>query len=322
LNTNRLKYYFLNTLLTIALCVAYCLFGSFISTVIGMLIAALLGMVMYREHFGLGFGNAILVLIIFTLFLGPEVAIINGVPLILLGISLCLGTKTKMKLHHMIMLCTVLYLLDILIGLKLTESLTNGEFSFNSYMLATGEQMREVMQLYYPDPEYREMIDQAISMSVDTSIMLAPAVFTLVCVVLSYVLISVYKKMQMAQKTDMSFWVPFNQLQADRLFAVLFLVLFVLLTASKNGMFFSVVANVVLILTFLFLVLGLSVFNYKLKQKGAGNTMRNLLTAALICFSTMFCMIPVFALIICGLTDAFFDYRGLRPDDSQENNNG
>ena len=290
--------------------------------VIGMLIAALLGMVMHREHFALGITNTILVLIIFTLFLKPVAAIVSGAPLILLGLSLCLGTKFKMKLPHMIMLCAVLYLLEVLIGLKVTESLSNGNASFSSMMLETGEQMRTVMQAYYPEPEYKDMIEQAISMSVDMSIMLAPAVFTIVSIVLSSVLVYVYKKMQNVQKTDMSFWIPFNQLQADRLFAVLFLLLFVVLTATRGGMAFAAIANVVLILTFLFFILGLAVFNYKLKQKGAGDTMRKLLTAALICFSTMFCMIPIFALIICGVTDAFFDYRGLRPDDSGANQNG
>ncbi|MBR7164131.1 MAG: DUF2232 domain-containing protein [Clostridia bacterium] len=311
------KFYFLNTLLTIALCGAYCFLGGILNIVIGIMIAALLGTVMHREHIVLGVTNTLLILVVLTIFLGPLQALISGVPMILLGLTLALGTRVKMNMYYMILLCTVLYLLDLLVGLKLA----GGDVTFSSMMLDSGSQMREMMQMYYPEPEYQALIEQVISATVDTMIMLAPAIFTIICTMLSYALISVYKKIQMVQKTDMSFLIPFGKLRAEKQFAILYLVLFVVITFAKEGLFVDAAANVLLILSFLFFALGLSVFNYKLKQGGTGSTMRKLLTAALICFSTMFFMIPFFALVLCGLTDAFFDYRGLSPKETQENNN-
>lgn len=318
MKTNRLKFYFLNTLLTIALCSAYGYFNGILSVVLSVLIAALLGVVLHREHIALGVTNASLVLVILSVFLGPVNGLISGVPMVLLAISLALGTRFKMNFYHLLLLCSVLYLADILVSFEIAGHLSGGEISFSSMMLETGDGMREMMKAYYSDPAYQAMIDEAVSMTVDTSIMLAPSFFTVFCVVLAYVLLWVYKKIQIAQNTDMSSMINFNMMQADKMFAIFYLVLFVLLTASKKGIFFDALCNVVVILTFLFFALGLSVFNFKLKQKGAGDKIRKLLTAALICFSTMFFMLPLIALVICGLTDAFFDYRKLRPKETEE----
>ncbi len=318
MKTNRLKFYFLNTLLTIALCGAYCCLDGILSVVLSVLIAALLGVVLHREHVALGVTNAVLVLVILSAFLGPVNGLISGVPMVLLAISLALGTRFKMNFYHLLLLCAVLYLADILVSFEIVGHLSGGEISFSSMMLETGSQMREMMQTYYSDPAYQAMIEEVISMTVDASIMLAPSFFIVFCIVLAYILLWVYKKIQIAQNSDMSFMINFNRMQADKMFAIFYLVLFVLLTVSREGIFFDALCNVIVILTFLFFALGLSVFNFKLKQKGAGDKVRKLLTAALICFSTMFFMLPLIALVICGLTDAFFDYRKLRPKETEE----
>lgn len=317
MKTNRLKFYFLNTLLTIALCGAYCYLNGVLSVVLSVLIVALLGAVLHREHIALGVTNAALVLVILTVFLGPVNGLISGIPMVLLAVSLALGTRFKMNFYHLLLICAVLYLADILVSFEIIGQLSGGEISFSSIMLETGSQMREMMA-YYSDPAYQAMIEEVISMTVDASIMLAPSFFTIFCIVFAYILLWVYKKIQIAQNTDMSFMINFNMMQADKMFAIFYLVLFVLLTASRQGIFFDALCNVIVILTFLFFALGLSVFNFKLKQKGAGDKVRKLLTAALICFSTMFFMLPLIALVICGLTDAFFDYRKLRPKETEE----
>ncbi len=317
MKANRMKSYLINTLLTIALCAAYGLTSGILGTAIGLLISALLGALYYREHFALGIANSLVALIIFTLFFGPVQALIAGVPMLLLALALALGTRFKLSIYKLLFLCSVLFLLELLFNLGLVGQLSGGEVTLSSMMLEMGRQTRELMLQQYSNPEMAGVIEQAIFSAIDMSIMLAPTIFTVISIVLAFTLISIYKKM-MLKHEDMSFLLPFNALQGDKPFSVFYLALVFLFLAAPEGLFFDAAANVVLILGFLFVMLGLAVFNCKLKQNGTKRTARRVLTAALICFSTVFFMLPLFALLICGLADSFFDYRHLRPTEPKK----
>ncbi len=312
---NRFKSYCLNTLLTIALSAAYCLLGGVLGMVVGLLISALLAAVISREHFLVGLGNSIIVLAILVLFLGIVPGISSGVPLVLLGVSLALATRFKLSIYKLLLLCTALFDFDIIFSMNLLGKLSGGEITLSSMMLDMGQQFRSILAEQNLDPASLDMMEKMISNVVDTSIMLAPAMFTIISLVLSYILIVIYKKIQTKSGVDMAFLQPFHQLQSDRVIAVLFLLLLLVLTAVPEGMFFAACANVVLILCFIFFVLGLSVFEYKLRAKGTSRIYRRIWIIALICCSTMFFMIPVIAMVICGISDAFFDYRHLRPEE-------
>ncbi len=313
MKNSRLKNYCFNTLLTIALCAAYCIVGGLLGLFIGLLVSALLGVVAYKEHYGLGIANSLLILIILVLFLGPLQGLASGASVVLLGISLALGARFKLSVYQLLLVCTALFDLDIIFSVHLLGKLSEGEVSVSSMMLDMGQQFRDVLMGQNQDPAVLDMMEKMISSVIDVSIMLSPAFFTIFSILMSYGLILIFKKMMMKAQEDVSFLKPFNQLQCDRVIAVIFLVLCLLLSAAPEGMFFASCANVLLILCFLFFALGLAVFDYKLKAKGTGRAFRRVLIAALICCSTMFIMLPVIVLVLYGLSDAFFDYRHLRP---------
>ncbi len=318
MKTNRLKSYLLKTLLIIALCAAYCLFGGLLSTLTGLLISALLGTIFYREHYGLGAANAILILCIFTLFSGVVPALTSGVPLILLALSLAMGARHKLSIYHLLLLCSFLYMADLMVGMETMKSLTGGEVTFTRMMLEMGTELREAMSSQYPSPDMAVAVEKAVAMAVDMFIMLAPAIFMIISTILAFILILVFKKIQQGQEVDMSFLLPFDHLQGDRLVAVLYLVLFLLQTGMPEGMFADLTTNVLLVLNFLFVCLGISVFNYQMKQKGLQKKTRRLLMVLLLCFSVTFFVVPIFALLIYGLTDCFWDYRHLRAQKKEQ----
>ncbi len=316
----HVKSYILCTLLTVALCGAYGLLGGgLLGFLIGLLISALLGSVMCREHYGLGISNSLIVLLIFTLFYGPIQALMLGIPYVILGATLALGTRFKLPLSRMLVICSVIFILDFMVGVI---QLSAQGVTVSSLMLDMGQQMREAFLQQYPDPGMSAMIDQVISQTVDISVMLSPSVFIIISMIMAYLLILIYKKVMMKQQEDMAFLSPFDTLQADKVMAVLFFVVLTSLTVTK-GKFFAATVNVVIILCFIFLVLGISVCDKKLKQNGTKKAFRRVLVVALIFSSTAFFMLPLFALIICGVADAFFDFRNLQPDaDSSHTEDG
>lgn len=318
MKSTNLKAYFLNTLLTVALCAAYCLLGGIFGMVIGLLIAALLGIVFYRDHYLFGITNTVLVFVIFTLFQGPLQALGLGALLLLLALTLALGTRFKVSSYTVLLWCTVLHVLDVLIGLKILGHITGETVTLSSIMLSSGEQMREMMLSQFSDPAYGVIIEQTVSSVVDMSIMLAPAMFIIFSAILSCLLFSVYRKLLNVYRAEASCFLPFEKMQAGKSMAIFYLILLLLLTGTnKTSMFFAATCNVVVVITFVFFVLGLSVFNHKLKEKGAKDVTRKIMIAALICFSTVFFMLPLIAVTLCGLTDAFFDYRQLRQSENK-----
>jgi len=316
LKTSKVKNYFLNTLLTIALCCAACFLDGLLGNLIWILISALLGVVLYRYHFTLGILNCGLVIAVFSLFFNVINGLICAVPLILLGISLALGTRFKVNTYYLILISAVLFLLNTMFSMELLRISSGGATTLNSLLLDAGQQLREAaMQM---EPEAYAAFEEGISMTIGIITMLSPAIFVTISIVLAYILIAIYKKIQTAQGVDMSFLCPFEKLQAEKSFSVFYIVLLLLLTFVPGGIVFDAVVNVLLILSVIFLGLGLSVFTFKLKHEKSDNQSRRLLIIMLIACSTAFFIVPLFGMILCGLLDSFFDYRKLRPQTDYE----
>ena len=312
------KYYSLNTLLTLALAVAFCNIEGILGLAIELLLVSLLAVVFYHCHYGLGCANIILVAVVFVLFQGVLSAIITLVPIALLAVALALGLRLKLPFYKLLFLCAFLFAAELLVNLQVLDHLTGGEFTISSMMLDMGQQLREILLAEYADPAMEVMVEQTISMTIDMTIMLAPAMFIIVSIVLSYALLYIFKKLQQRRGTDMSSFIPFDTMQGDKLMVFVFLILLLIVTAAPSGLFFDACVNVLLILGFTFVVLGLSVLDWKMKQKGTAKGLRRLLIISLFVLTSMAMLVPVFALLIYGATDCLFDYRPLRPKKTEK----
>ncbi|MBR5235783.1 MAG: DUF2232 domain-containing protein [Clostridia bacterium] len=318
MNKDLFKYYSLNTLLTLALAATFCNVQGILGLAIELLLISLLAVVFYHCHYGLGCANVIMVAVVFVLFQDVLPAIVTLVPIALLAVALALGLRLKLPFYKLLFLCTFLFAAELLANLQVLDHLTGGEVTISSMMLDMGRQLREVFLTQYADPAMEVMVEQAISMTVDLTIMLAPAMFLIVSIVLSYALLYIFKKMQQRRGVDMSGFIPFSKMQGDKLMAFVFLVLLLIVTAAPSGLFFDACVNVLLILGFIFVVLGLSAFDWKMKQKGTAKPLRRLLIISLFFLSTMMLLVPVLALLIYGATDCLFDYRHLRSENSEK----
>ena len=317
LKNNRFVTYGIDTLLLLVLSTAFCSLGGVLGSVIGILISAVLATVYCREHYSLSIFSTLLSLAVITFFYGPLQMLYLAVPLVLVALSLTLGTKLKIGFLPLVTICTILFLSEFLVGLKIVE-MTQSGVTFSSMVLDTGREFQTLFIDQLPDAALQEQMKDIVESSLHTFIMLAPAVFTVICAVLSLFQILVYKRIQQKRKVDMSFLTPFDSLQADRAGSIIFLLVILLANALPEGLFRDAMVNVSVISGFMLMVCGVSFFDFKLNQVGMRKFVRRFILVVLAMSSTMLMMAPLFLLVGGGLLDSFFDFRHKRNEENQK----
>ncbi len=317
MNNNRFVTYGIDTLLLLVLSTAYCYLGGVLGAVIGVLISAVLAAVYHRAHYSLCILSTLFVFGIFTFFYGPLPMLYLAVPLVLVALSLHFGTKLGIGFLPLVSICTVLFLSQFVLGLKILELSQNG-ITFSSIVMDAGREFQAIFAENFPDAAMQEQLSEVLESSLYGFIRLAPAVFTVICALLALFQIYVYKRIQQKRKVDMSFLTPFDRLQADKIGSILFLVLMVLPGSMPESLFRDALLNVSMILGFMLLICGVSFFDWKLCQVGMRKFVRRLILVILAFSSSMFVLAPMLLLIGGGLLDSFFDFRHLRQTDIQK----
>ena len=302
------SHYIRITLLTIALCALYSLMDGLGTTLVGLCISSCLALAFYNEHYGKAIANSLLVVIIFFLQQGVVSALMTSVPILLVALSLNLGARLRLPLFRVVLICFVLYVSDIVINLKLISYVTDGEMTISSLMLQLGEEIRALPQLQSADPAVKNVVEQVIRTSVDASIRFAPAVFMIISMALAYGVVALFKAMQVKRGVTMDFWVPFTALHAHWILGAQYLLFGILLFSAPQGYFFDLTANVLLVMSFIFVVLGVSVILFKSQLNPGGNGNGKWIILLVLCVIGMV-LLPILVCLFYGLTDSFFDYR-------------
>ena len=303
--------YLLNTLLTIAFCVLFCLADGLIGTVSGIGICALLAIVYHHHHYGLGLANSALVIVIMVLNLGVLPGLAGSVPFVLVALSLAMGNVYKLSIYKLLMVCSVLFTASAITNMMLISHLSDGAVTLSGMILDAGRVMRESFAAELADPAVAGTVEQVIKLTVDMCIKLTPAVFIIVSLVESFVLILIYKKLEERRQTPMDHLLPFAKWQGDKGFAITFLVMVVLLISAPAGLFSNVLFNVVVVQGFLFAVLGLSVFAGKNQKRTAA---KNAVLIWVLCLLAAFVSMVGVIVLVSGILDCFLDFRKLRKE--------
>ncbi len=303
--------YLLNTLLTIAFCGLFCLTEGVLGALSGIIICALLAIVYNHHHYGLGLANSALVIIVMVLNLGALPGLAAGVPFVLVALSLAMGNVYKLSIYKLLMICSVLFTASAITNMMLVSHLTGGEVTLTGMILEAGRMMRETFSAELSDPAMAGTIEQVIKLTVDMCIKLSPAVFIIVSLIESFVLIMIYKKLEERRQTPLEHLLPFAMWQGDKGFAITFLVIVVLLVAAPVGMLSNVLFNVVIVLGFLFAVLGLSVFAGKYQKVTPS---KSNIALWVLCLLAAFVSLVGVIVLVSGILDCFLDFRKLRKE--------
>lgn len=310
LQTKSFKEYVISTFLMLVFTALSCMLPSVLAFFAGALAAAYLGRQTVRFHYFYIAASAALMLGVISAFGGVYAALLYGIMLVLLGVSLGAATRMKISFYSLLFICAFLYLANSAAGIMLAK--TGGEelFSLN-YFYETANQTLEIMgnSGYGINPEVLTFLKQYLKDMVLFIMRVTPAMLIVISVVCSFLLIKIYARTARKKQIDTSFILPFERIAAKRHTVILFFAVVLLYSAAPDGMFSDVALNVIFVLMFLFFAAGLSFFDGRLKAKGLKKSRRRIIELALIPVSYMFMFMPVIALAVLGISDGLFDMR-------------
>lgn len=313
------KYYLLTSAALVILAFATCFFAGFVQLLAGILISVLLGSQTSKFHYGFVAASASLV------FLVPlVVSLLSGgafttallyaalfmIPVILMGLTLGFAMNLKLSFYKTVLILTVLYLAGTLTSMKVLDSTGTPAMDIEAIIAQSIDQvMLSLESAASTAPEVKEVFSTIVGTISSMMLTLSPSIFILLSLAVGYVTAIIFKAFQKRRQEDMSFWPEFYMQRADRTSAILFIIIFFLNSVAPEGLFSDATANVIVILSCIFFVHGLSFFSWKLRASGIKPHARKLMLIALIPLCSMMFMMPFFIIMITGVSDGIFDYR-------------
>ena len=237
--------------------------------------------------------------------------LLNGVILILLGISLGLGKKINIGYYKLLLICSFIYISGTAASLFVLKSASVDVFSLETFygaMNTTLDMFKE--SGYYVNPEVIDAISATLKSIVLFMMQITPAMLIIISVFCAFILLQVFKRIMVKSGLGVKNFAPFDKMRAPKSCTIIFILLFLVVSASFGGnLAYDVCLNVMFVLGFLIVSTGLSYFDWKLKMRGTKKGARRILELAIIPVSYMFMMLPIFVLLAFGMADSLFNLR-------------
>ena len=315
LKTNGLKSYFLNITLILLFSLLYSITGSIVNLISGMMISIFLGYSVTKHHYlFVGLQSALIVFVI-TMFysfsiseFGALSGVISGASLVLLGIGLGLSVRTKMQISTTIIMCSAIYLINMLIGFAvLGESISYAELLTEMKNI-----LAETTQAQYPGvPEMEHMLSDMLSEMVAYSFKFMPSI--LVCsagmsgVLLTLIFIKIIVKLNQDICLE-----SVSSLRCARSFGIMFIFTIFATLYINDALILDALLNLLFIMCFIFYVCGVSYIDFLIRHKGKTASFRLLTVLVVIPLITFIFALPAVVLVGTGLLDSIIDFRKRR----------
>ncbi len=315
----NIKYYLLTSSALVLLALLTCFFTGFIQLFAGILISVILGAQTTKFHYGFVAASAsltFLIPLVFSLLAGGSFteallyAALFMIPIILMGFTLGFTFNLKISFYKTVIILAVLYLVGTLTTMKVLNSTGSLAMDIESIIAQSIDQVMLAFEsTYSANPEVKELFSAVIGTLSSMMLTLSPSIFILLSLGVGYLTALVFKSYQKRRQADMSFWPEFYMQRADKATAILFVVIFFLNSVAPKGLFSDVSANIIVILSCIFFIYGLSFINWKMRASGMKASTRRLMLIALFFLCTTFFMIPFLVITVTGISDGIFDYR-------------
>ncbi|MBR5157089.1 MAG: DUF2232 domain-containing protein [Clostridia bacterium] len=316
---SNIKYYLMTTASLVALAFISCYFTGLIQLFAGILISVILGSQTVKMHYGFVAASTsitFLIPLVISLLSGAVFttallyALLLIIPIILMGLTLGFSANLKLSFNKTVIFLAILYLASTLTGMKILNLAGNPAMNIEAIISQSIDQAMLSLDSVYSDlPEIDELFNTVISAVSSMMLTLSPSLFIIISLAVGYITALIFKSFLARRRVDMSFWPAFYLQRADKSFAILFLIVFFLNSFVPEGMFKDAMTNVILILSCIFFLYGLTFFSWKLRASGVKSPTRKLIFIALIPVCSMLFMLPFFIILIIGLFDGIFDYR-------------
>ena len=312
LNNNKKKSCLLNIIFIVALSLVYCVSDGILQFAAGIMTSVLIGFSVTKYHYSFvaaGCAASVAVLTAFYSYFGGAVGAIAGIAsgaiLVLLGIGLGLSSNLKMSISGTVLMCSLIYLANMLIGFIV---LGQG-IPFETMIKEFREVLLETIRMQYANiPEINAAADEIIGSVMEVSIKFIPCL--LICsagvsgLILSFVYNVMIKKLNKNVKTE-----SFSALHVERTVGVLFLAICLASSLTTNALIADALLNLILIICFAFFVCGLSYLDFSMKRKGRNKTYRTMMIFVVIPLVSMSFALPAVFIAGMGFFDSLINFR-------------
>ena len=306
-------------MLIIVLSAISCFTAGLLQVAAGILISVIIGIMSTKYHYGYVFASAstaFLIPIIFSVFSGCNFlegliyATVLSLPMILIGFILGISANLKFEFSKTIFMASAIYLVGSLINIKVLSMAEPDFFNIQNVVSLSVNEINESIKIMYAnDPETLSYLTRIISVAGKVLLTLSPALFIIISLAISYVSTVLFKKINSMCGSEMNFWPSFSAMLPDRVFTIIFLVIFFINGATPTGLFSDACANVIVVLSCVFFVFGLSFIDWKFTKNGMKKWSRRILLIAITLLCMMFMLMPIFVVIAFGISDGLFGIR-------------
>ena len=324
MNRESIKSYFLNAGCILALSILYCITGGLVQFLAGILASVLIGTSVTKHHYAFVSIECLLCLAVVSGFYGIQAGVMgiiaglsSGVILVLIGIGLGLSTNLKLSVSGTVLLCSAIYLANMLIGFMLIGR----EMPFDILLSEFRDILSETFKAQYSSmPDIGMQLDAVIDEMMALTFKFMPSFLICSALISGFIATLIYSKTVVKLNKNVK-PVSFSFLRVERTVGVLCIVILLIAAFSEDALISDAVLNVVVIMSFIFFICGLSYFDFSMKKKGKNRTYRSIMIIVVIPLVSMLFLLPSAVICGAGFLDSLINFRKNKISREDENGN-
>ena len=315
LKVDGVKAYLFNILLIIGLSLINAFGHGTLQFVSGLFISILIGCSVTKHHYLFVFAESALVIAvttaIYALF-GSAEAVMAGltasVMLVLLGIGLGLSTNMKMSTGETVIMCSLIYLANTMIGFAVIGENLFDKTMFEELRVA----MAQMIQTQYSTvPEIVALAEEMVSETLGLLYRFLPSMLVCSAGLNGIILAFLYKRLLPKFNINVKLE-SFSLLRAERSLGVLFIITIMIALSVNDALYVDAFLNLIVILCFMFFICGLSYLYYSMRKKNKSKTYATIMVIVVLPLVTVLFAVPFIVIAGFGLVDSLVDFRKRR----------
>ncbi len=217
------------------------------------------------------------VLLVYTLFQGNfTVAFVATIQIALCGFSMGICYNLKQSTFKLLGITTMVHASNLIATITTVKGNNQGQDFFAN--LISGQMYNELQAFssVYPIPEAE--LNKFVSELTSLLMKLSPALILIACLLTALLGYYLFHKIILLKKADTSIFIPFDKWKVEKSISFTFIVLFIIYSAMpKNILITDVFFNIIVVMTFVYFIFGLSSINLWLKKRITNKILRRLL---------------------------------------------
>ncbi len=291
----------------------FCISSGLIQILALMVTSAAIGISITKNHYVFFALEAALVLAVLSVFYAFSLGIngfISGVTqaaiIVMLGSALGISTNVKMSLSRTIIMCSMIYLADFVLSLRIASE----QISFSALFNQMRQMLFEIFETQYGTSEEMLAIAKQMADEVITFLYkLMPAYFVIGAGIFGIIITFVFKKLLPIFNKNIKDIMPMSSLRGDKMTGIAFVVICILGFSMQSALMADAFLNIIFILCFMLYLYGMSYIDHYMKLKGKKAAIRSIVIVLVIPLATLLFAFPLFPIMLLGFIDCFADFR-------------